>query len=118
MLVDNGDGTFSIKSSYSFEKQEPVAWIDPKELDMDVSTTVTKNKQFDSDIPLYTAPLTNIKFNQTLECPSYLSGLAPRELSDEEIKAIELQISEGVACYDDFDFVAFARTILKKASEK
>ena len=43
---------------------------------------------------------------------------APRELSDEEIKAIELQISEGVACYDDFDFVAFARTILKKASEK
>ena len=43
---------------------------------------------------------------------------APRELSDEEIKAIELQISEGVACYDDFDFVQFARAILKKASEK
>ena len=43
---------------------------------------------------------------------------APRELSDQEIKAIELQISEGVACYDDFDFVAFAREILKKASEK
>ena len=43
---------------------------------------------------------------------------APRELSDDEIKAIELQISEGVACYDDFDFVAFAREILKKASEK
>jgi hypothetical protein len=43
---------------------------------------------------------------------------APKELSDEEIKAIELQISEGVACYDDFDFVAFARAILKKASEK
>ena len=41
-----------------------------------------------------------------------------KELSDEEIKAIELQISEGVACYDDFDFVAFARAILKKASEK
>jgi hypothetical protein len=43
---------------------------------------------------------------------------APRELSDEEIKAIELQISEGVACYDDFDFVAFARAILKKASKR
>ena len=37
---------------------KPVAWIDPKELDMDVSTTVTKNKQFDTDIPLYTAPQT------------------------------------------------------------
>jgi len=43
---------------------------------------------------------------------------APKELSDEEIKAIENEISEGVACYDDFDFVAFARAILKKASEK
>jgi hypothetical protein len=27
-------------------------------------------------------------------------------------------MSEGVACYDDFDFVAIARAILKKASEK
>ena len=35
---------------------EPVAWIDPKELDMAVSTSVTKNKQFDGDIPLYTHP--------------------------------------------------------------
>jgi hypothetical protein len=35
---------------------EPVAWIDPKELDMDVSTSVTKNKQFESDIPLYVQP--------------------------------------------------------------
>jgi hypothetical protein len=47
-----------------------------------------------------------------------ISANAPRELSDEEIKAIELQISEGVACYDDFDFVEFAREILKKASYK
>jgi hypothetical protein len=35
---------------------EPVAWIDPKELDMAVSTSVTKHKQFDTDIPLYTHP--------------------------------------------------------------
>jgi len=35
---------------------EPVAWIDPRELDMAVSTSVTKNKQFDTDIPLYTHP--------------------------------------------------------------
>ena len=48
---------------------QPVAWIDPKELDMDVSTTVTKNKQFDSDIPLYTASQT-------------------KRLSDEEIDLI------------------------------
>jgi len=36
--------------------EQPVAWIDPKELDMTVSTSVTKNKQFESDIPLYTHP--------------------------------------------------------------
>ena len=36
---------------------KPVAWINPKELDMDVSTSVTKNKQFDGDIPLYTHPV-------------------------------------------------------------
>ena len=35
---------------------EPVAWIDPKELDMAVSTSVTKTKQFDGDIPLYVKP--------------------------------------------------------------
>ena len=35
---------------------EPVAWIDPKELNMDVSTSVTKNRQFESDIPLYVKP--------------------------------------------------------------
>jgi hypothetical protein len=35
---------------------EPVAWIDFKELDMDVSTSVTKNKQFEFDMPLYTSP--------------------------------------------------------------
>jgi hypothetical protein len=32
---------------------KPVCWIDPKELDMSVSTSVTKNKQFDGDVPLY-----------------------------------------------------------------
>ena len=38
---------------------EPVAWIDPRELDMTVSTSVTKHKQFDTDIPLYTHPAKN-----------------------------------------------------------
>jgi hypothetical protein len=69
---------------------KPIAWMSP-----DGKVSTTEGKLF--HIPLYTAPT---------------------ELSDEEIKAIELQISEGVACYDDFDFVAFARAVLKKASEK
>jgi hypothetical protein len=69
---------------------KPIAWMSP-----DGKVSTTEGKLF--HIPLYTAP---------------------RELSDAEIKAIELQISEGVACYDDFDFVAFARAVLKKASEK
>ena len=100
MLVDNEDGTFSIKPSYSFEKQEPVAWINPKELDMDVSTTVTKNKQFDSDIPLYTAP---------------------RELSDEELNKLWAESNEdGIAMQQGFTTQQhyFAYLILKKASEK
>jgi FtsZ-binding cell division protein ZapB len=50
--------------------------------------------------------------NERLEAESI------RDLSNEEIKAIELQISEGVACYDDFDFVAFAKAVLKKARDK
>jgi len=68
---------------------EPVAWIDPNELDMDVSTSVTKTKQFDTDIPLYML----------------------RELSDEEI----LELSNTMPYADRFEF---ARAILKKASEK
>ena len=42
--------------------EQPVAWIDPKELDMTVSTSVTKNKQFESDIPLYTHPAKPLGF--------------------------------------------------------
>jgi len=89
MLVDNGDGTFSIKPPYSFEKQEPVAWIDYLEdsnlYDLNVSGR---------GVPLYTAP---------------------RELSDEEIKAI----ANNLTCTPDKNWnVLFAKAILKKASEK
>jgi hypothetical protein len=74
---------------------EPVAWIDPKELNMDASTSVTKNKQFDGDIPLYTHP--------------------PKTLTDEEIK----ELSEK---HLDMDWqtgvIDFARAILRKAQEK
>ena len=76
------------------EMSEPVAWIDPKELDMAVSTTVTKNKQFDSDIPLYTHPV--------------------KELTDEEIDEV------AQALIDDCSYcpLHFARAILRKAQEK
>jgi hypothetical protein len=76
------------------EMNEPVAWIDPKELDMAVSTTVTKNKQFDSDIPLYTHPV--------------------KELTDEEIDEV------AQALIDDCSYCSlhFARAILRKAQEK
>ena len=82
---------------------KPIAWLEPEwgnKICPEVGYEITITSDHPKDlcwIPLYTAP---------------------RELSDEEIKAIELQISEGVACYDDFDFVAFAKAILKKASEK
>jgi hypothetical protein len=46
---------------------EPVAWIDPRELDMTVSTSVTKNKQFDTDIPLYTHPAKTLTDEEILE---------------------------------------------------
>ena len=70
---------------------EPVAWIDPKELDMDVSTSVTKTKQFDTDIPLYML----------------------RELTDEEIGEFKGQWYRG-----DFNsFYDLVQAILKKASE-
>ena len=78
---------------------EPVAWIDPKELDMDVSTSVTKNKQFESDIPLYTHPV--------------------KELTDEEIMELWYPLDlHDEAWVEDSVLVNFARAILKKAQEK
>jgi len=89
MLVDNGDGTFSIKPSYSFDKQEPVAWRN-----LCVSNIGEDSEWIYNEIgqgePLYTTP---------------------RELSDEEI----LEVSHTVPYANRFEF---ARAILKKASEK
>jgi hypothetical protein len=45
---------------------EPIAWIDPKELDMTVSTSVTKHKQFDTDIPLYIHPAKELGYNDIM----------------------------------------------------
>jgi hypothetical protein len=72
---------------------EPVAWIDPKELDMAVSTSVTKHKQFDTDIPLYTHPV--------------------KELTDEEIMECFKEVNLFTA-----NMVDVARAILKKAQGK
>ena len=77
---------------------KPVAWIDPKELDMDVSTSVTKNKQFDTDIPLYTHPA--------------------KPLTDEEIKEIATEHIRMTLGGERFGYIEFAKAILRKAQEK
>ena len=108
---------------------KPVAWIDPKELDMDVSTSVTKNKQFESDIPLYVQPQKYCpsENNEAYE-KGFIDGMAKqrdsrvqqmvedyaqlRELSDEEIKSCwnwETDCQEWA--------IEFARAVLRKASE-
>ena len=76
---------------------KPVAWIDPKELDMDVSTSVTKNKQFDTDIPLYTHPA--------------------KPLTDEEIKEIATEHIRMTLGGERFGYIEFAKAILRKAQE-
>ena len=98
MMVDNGDGTFSIKSSYSFEKQKPVAWTDMKDCVMDSHKQGwAKDKLQHYTIPLYTAP---------------------RELSDEEIAEIYKEIFKWDVKASDRNWIGLARAILKKASEK
>jgi hypothetical protein len=78
---------------------EPVAWIDPNELDMYVSTTVTKRKQFNIDIPLYTHPA--------------------KTLTDEEIANTWDDVRKDATLKSSMkDIQDFARAILKKASEK
>jgi hypothetical protein len=72
---------------------EPVAWM-IIDVDNGKSLQFEENKFSEINIPLYTAP---------------------RELSDEEIKAI----ANNLTCTPDKNWnVLFAREILKKASEK
>ena len=78
---------------------EPVAWIDPKELDMTVSTSVTKNKQFDGDIPLYTHPV-----KEPTEYMKY--RLAVKEFG------------EGFCITYRSELLAYADAILRKAQGK
>jgi hypothetical protein len=72
---------------------EPVAWM-IIDVDNGKSLQFKENKFSEINIPLYTAP---------------------RELSDEEIKAI----ANNLTCTPDKNWnVLFAKAILKKASEK
>ena len=112
---------------------EPVAWIDPKELNMDVSTSVTKNRQFESDIPLYVKPQKYCpsENNEAYE-KGFIDGMAKqrdsrvqqmvegyaqlRELTDEEIE--EVFILNCNLINETFAYRDFARAILLKAQEK
>ena len=71
---------------------KPVAWIDPKELDMDASTSVTKSKHFDNDIPLYTHPVKELT------------------MTDDEVMDLWNEQSSHP--------IDFARAILRKAQNK
>ena len=72
---------------------EPVAWM-IVDVDNGKSLQFEENKFSEINIPLYTSP---------------------RELSDEEIKAI----ANNLTCTPDKNWnVLFAKAILKKASEK
>jgi hypothetical protein len=108
---------------------EPVAWIDPKELNMDVSTSVTKHKQFDTDIPLYTQPQKycpsedNAAYEkgfvdgmgQMIESAVHraVEGMSAKTLTDDVL----MQLYEA-ADYSPESYLEEARAILKKASEK
>jgi hypothetical protein len=106
---------------------KPVAWIDPKELDMDVSTSVTKHKQFDGDIPLYTHPYKPSKseVDALLDNADYVIGamreeikkLKTKTLTDEEIQQAYVEHCKTEPSGKG-NLIDFARAILKKASEK
>ena len=111
---------------------EPVAWIDPKELDMTVSTSVTKSKQFESDIPLYTHPVKeqDVKYdvtvrwddkithhkNVSVDTPLHYTHPV-KELTDEEILKIFYNIETPRTVSHHKNAIEFARAILRKAQE-
>ena len=100
---------------------EPVAWIDPKELEDPelTSTAVSKHKMYPQDIPLYTHPAKEYKPNQTLECSFDLAGLKPqaKTLTDEEIMVLYEEYIETQYASES-NVLGFGRAILRKAQEK
>jgi len=103
---------------------KPVAWIDPKELNMAVSTSVTKHKQFDTDIPLYTHPAKESKAKDRfpsyesicLQCGTTIYKPSLKTLTDEQIDAVGDEVSNLIDTYAGRR--EFARAILRKAQEK
>jgi hypothetical protein len=98
MLVDNENGTFSIKPSHSFEKQEPVAWMQTYK--GEANNIAWTKKEFD-------------EFGNESDYEYFPLYTAPRELSDEEIVNLYKETEA-----DNGGIREFARAILKKASEK
>ena len=105
---------------------EPVAYVDPKELQDDfTSTTVTKKKFFVDDVPLYTHPVKEqdcygdgnvyrgVRSKDSEVQTIYFNPV--KELTDEEINLLAKAYStmEG-----ELNAPAFARAILRKAQEK
>jgi hypothetical protein len=148
-IIAEKDGSFTINvegsvtsspphivdSGASVMNNKPVAWIDPKELDMDVSTSVTKNRQFESDIPLYVKPQKYCpsENNEAYE-KGFIDGMAKqrdskvqqmvegythpvKELTDEEIGQIWKDCMESPYMQAS-NPVGFARAILRKAQGK
>jgi hypothetical protein len=96
---------------------KPVAWIDPRELDMEVSTSVTKHKQFDTDIPLYTHPSEHdLGIAEAIGFEKGHKAASAKTLTDEEIDAVGDEVSNLIDTYAGRR--EFARAILRKASEK
>jgi hypothetical protein len=75
---------------------KPVAWM-IIDVDNGKSLQSKESKFSEINIPLYTAP---------------------RELTDEEIYKIYCEVEDTKCPSDDFEYMVFARAILKKASEK
>jgi hypothetical protein len=109
---------------------EPVAWIDPKELEMDVSTSVTKTKMFDGDVPLYRHPYkpTPLEQESLLKNADYVIGILREKieqlktlspLSDGEIYILANRHLKGIEIeYESAGVYEFAKAILREAQEK
>ena len=77
---------------------KPVAWMDPLDLKEGfTSTSVSKEKIFDVDIPLYTHPI--------------------KELTDEEITAISKEIFKDYKNFHHYQ-IDFARAVIKEVCGK
>lgn len=90
-------------------KQEPVAWVDKQELkDYFASTTVTRQKQFDNDTPLYTEP-------QYRELNYYELGELYVQAEKESLRMARVKPEGGISLSPVL--VRFAELVLKKARE-